>query len=117
VDWASYHYLPVIFLAVFAQTFAGFGSGQVAMTLLPQMIGLRVATPVVALMSVTLETVSLVRHRAAINPRAVWRLIAGALGISIWFRRRRIWRRLQLIGTGSGGLWEQPALGAARVQR
>lgn len=79
MDFSAYFFLGVIFLAVFTQTLAGFGSGLVAMALLPPLIGLRVAAPVVALMSVMLETVLLIRHRDAINPRAVWRLIAGAL--------------------------------------
>ena len=79
MDLSAYVFLGVIFLAVFTQTVAGFGSGLVAMALLPQLIGLRVAAPLVALMSVTLEAVLLIRHRDAINVRAVWRLIAGAL--------------------------------------
>lgn len=78
-DISEYFFLGVIFLAVFTQTVAGFGSGLVAMALLPEMIGLRIASPVVALMGVTLELVLLIRHREAISPAAVWRLIVGAL--------------------------------------
>lgn len=89
-DLSTYFFLGVIFLAVFTQTVAGFGSGLVAMALLPSMLGLRVAAPVVALMSVTLEAILLIRHRDAINPHAVWRLIIGALAgipLGIFFLR------------------------------
>ncbi|HBY08093.1 MAG TPA: sulfite exporter TauE/SafE family protein [Chloroflexi bacterium] len=68
----------VIFLAVFTQSMAGFGSALVAMALLPAVIGLQVATPLVALMMTTIEIFLLIRYRESINFRAVLPLIASA---------------------------------------
>ena len=38
-----------IFLAVFTQSLAGFGSALIAMALLPGIVGIQIATPLVAL--------------------------------------------------------------------
>jgi uncharacterized protein len=69
----------VIFLAVFTQSLSGFGSALVAMALLPPLIGLQAATPLVALMMTTIEFFLLIRYRQAFNIRAVWRIILAAL--------------------------------------
>ncbi len=74
--------LLVIFLAVFIQTLTSFGSGLVAMAFLPAILGVRTATPLVVLVTCTLELVLLVRLRANFNFKAVWRLaLAAWLGI------------------------------------
>ena len=69
----------MIFLGVFTQTLTGFGSALVTMAVLPAVLGIRTASPLVALMAVTLEVILLIRYRSAINLGAVWRLSAAAI--------------------------------------
>jgi len=74
----------VIFLAVFTQTITGFGSALVSMAVLPQVLGIRTAAPLVALMASVLELVLLVRYHRALDLQAVWRIAAASLfGIPI----------------------------------
>ena len=68
----------IIFLAVFIQSLSGFGSALVAMALLPVVIGIRVATPLVALVMITIEVFLLFRYRQALNIEAVWRIVAAS---------------------------------------
>jgi uncharacterized membrane protein YfcA len=69
----------VIFLAVFTQSLSGFGSALVAMSLLPAIVGIRVATPLVALVGFTLEIVLIVRYHQSLDVRAIWRIVLAAL--------------------------------------
>lgn len=74
----------ITFLAIFTQTVSGFGSGLVAMVLLPTFIALRTAVPLVALVSLIGECLILLKYRHALNFRAVVRLAAASLlGIPI----------------------------------
>jgi hypothetical protein len=79
-------FLPilVIFFAVFTQSLTGFGVALVAMSLLPEMIGIQTATPLVALVAMTLESFLLLRYRTALNLKAILPLMAAsAVGIPI----------------------------------
>ena len=69
----------VAFLAAFTQGLTGFGSALVAMAVLPGLLGIRVAAPLVALMAGTIEGVLLARYRHAFNLCAVWRLVLAML--------------------------------------
>ena len=69
----------IIFLAVFTQSLSGFGSALVAMALLPAMIGIHQAAPLVALVMGTIEIFLLIYYRQALNIRAIWRIIAASL--------------------------------------
>jgi uncharacterized membrane protein YfcA len=71
--------LVIIFFAVFTQTLTGFGSGLVAMAILPSLLGVRTAAPLVILVTSTLELIVLIRLRANFNMRVVWRLVVTAL--------------------------------------
>ncbi len=74
----------VIFVSAFTQTLTGFGSALVSMSILPPLLGIQVASPLVALMAITLESILLIRLRGAIDLRAVWRLsLAALVGIPI----------------------------------
>ncbi len=74
----------VLLLSAFTQTLTGFGSALVSMSILPSLFGLQVASPLVALMAITLELILLIRFRGAINLRAVWRMsLASVAGIPI----------------------------------
>lgn len=71
--------LPIFFLGIFAQSVTGFGSALVAMALLPSLLGLQVASPLVALVAATTEGLLLIRYRSAVNLEPVWRLCVGAV--------------------------------------
>ena len=74
----------IMFLAVLTQTVTGFGLALVSMALLSQWLGIQVAAPLVAMIAALLEITLLIRHRAALNWRAVWRLsLASVLGIPL----------------------------------
>ena len=74
----------IVFLAVFTQSLTGFGSALVSMAVLPELLGIQVAAPLVALMAGTLEALLLVRYWRDLNLRAVWRLaVASVIGIPI----------------------------------
>ena len=76
--------LLVIYFAVFTQSVTGFGSALVAMAFLPEMIGIQVAAPLVALMAVTIEFFLMIRYRSSLNPSALWRLVlASIVGIPL----------------------------------
>lgn len=77
----------VAFLAASIQSLTGFGSALVAMGLLPALIGLASAAPLVALLTGTIETALLLRYRQSIRWGAIGRLIVGLLvgsPIGIW---------------------------------
>ena len=74
----------IVFIAVFTQSLAGFGVALVAMALLPTLVSIQVATPLVALVGLTLETFLLIRYRSALNIRAVLPLaLAAMIGIPL----------------------------------
>ena len=74
----------VIFLAVFTQSLSGFGLALVAMALLPLIVDIHVATPLVAMVAVTIEFFLLIKYRRALNLQIVWRLVlASFLGIPL----------------------------------
>ena len=69
----------VVFLAVFTQSLSGFGVALVAMALLPALIGIKVATPLVALIALVLEIVLVTRYWKSIEFRAVWHIALAAV--------------------------------------
>lgn len=69
----------VIFLAAFTQSLSGFGLALVSMALLPAVIGIHVATPLVALVAIAIEIVLLIRYREALDVRAIWRVVLAAV--------------------------------------
>ncbi len=80
----------VVFLAVFTQSLSGFGIALVAMAFLPELVGIRIATPLVALVALTLECFLLWRYRAELNLRAVWPIaLTSIFGIplGVWALR------------------------------
>ena len=71
----------VVFLAVFTQSLSGFGVALVAMALLPALIGIQVATPLVALIALVLEAVLVFRYRQSIG---ISRRLEYRLGCCGW---------------------------------
>jgi uncharacterized membrane protein YfcA len=81
------HYLLVgliVFAAVFVQCLSGFGSALVAMPLLLPMLGPKGAGPLMALVSVVVQAILLVRYRRSLSLGAIWRLsLASVLMIPL----------------------------------
>lgn len=69
----------IIFLAVFIQSVAGFGVALVSMAILPGLVGVKVAAPLVALVALTIEIILLWRYKAALNLRAIWQVVIASL--------------------------------------
>jgi uncharacterized membrane protein YfcA len=82
--------IAVVFLGVFTQSLAGFGSALVAMALLPALIGVRTAAPLVAVLALTTELVLLLKYRSKLNVRAIGSLVAASIigiPIGVWALR------------------------------
>jgi len=69
----------VVFLAVFTQSLSGFGIALVAMALLPSVIGIRLATPLVALVAIAMEAVLVIHYREALEVRSIWKVVLAAV--------------------------------------
>lgn len=68
-----------IFLGTFTQSLTGFGIGLVTMAVLPSLLGLRVAAPLVALAGTVLEVTMLIRYHQSLQVRSIWRLIVASI--------------------------------------
>lgn len=68
-----------IFLGAFTQSLTGFGVALVAMAILPSLVGLKVATPLVAMSALTLESLLLFRYRKSFQVKSVWMLMVASL--------------------------------------
>jgi uncharacterized membrane protein YfcA len=81
--------LPIVLVALAAgltQGMTGFGSALVSMAILPSLIGLRVAAPLVALFAGTIEISLLLRYRRSFSLAAIRRLalaLVAAIPIGI----------------------------------
>ena len=69
----------IVFLAVFTQSLSGFGVALVSMALLPAVVGIKIATPLVAIVSLLLEVVLVLRYLESLEIRAVWRIALAAV--------------------------------------
>jgi hypothetical protein len=83
--------LGIVFLAVFIQSASGFGLALVSMAILAGLFGIQVATPLVAVIGLTLEIILLVIYHMHLNIRAVWKItLASLAGIPfgiLWLRQ------------------------------
>jgi uncharacterized membrane protein YfcA len=68
-----------VFLAAFTQSLSGFGSALIAMAMLPPILGLKIATPLVALLIIPLEISLIVHYRHALNIAVIWRVVFASL--------------------------------------
>jgi len=69
----------VIFIGAFTQSLTGFGMGLVTMAVLPSLLGLRLAAPLVALSGIVLEAIMLFRYRESLQLKSIWRLLVASL--------------------------------------
>ena len=76
-----YPLLPafILFLGAFTQSMTGFGSALVAMAILPSLLGLPVAAPLVAATGLVLESMLTLRYRQSLRVDAIWRMLAASL--------------------------------------
>jgi uncharacterized protein len=76
--------VTVVFLAAMLQVLSGFGFALIVMPLATLLLDLHTAAPLVALISLTVYTINLIRYRQAINIREVLHLaMASALGVPV----------------------------------
>jgi len=79
--------VAIVLFAAFVQTLSGFGFALMVMPLLTILVGLRRAAPLVALAGLTLYLLNLIRHRRALDPKEVLRLMAASVPgifVGIW---------------------------------
>ncbi len=79
-----------VFLAGFVQGVLGFGFGLVAMGLIPLLIGVKAAVPLVAVFAGSVNLVLLLRFRGNLDARAAAPLLGGAvlgIPIGVWLLR------------------------------
>lgn len=69
----------VVFLGCFTQSLTGFGVALVTMALLPSLIGLQAATPLVALVGIVLEVLILIRYRESLKFKSILGLIISCI--------------------------------------
>ncbi len=74
----------ILFISSFIRSTFGFGDALVAMPLLSLVMGLRSATPLVALIASTIALTILLRNWTRVDIRSAWRLVVSSLmGIPI----------------------------------
>ena len=69
----------ILFVSTFVRSALGFGDALVAMPLLVLLVGVKVATPVVAFAASTIAVTILLRHWRSVDVRATWRLVVASL--------------------------------------
>ena len=74
----------IVFAAVFVQGMVGFGAALVSMPLLSTQIDLHITTPLVALLTTTMELGTVIYFRKTIHFKTVWKLsIPSLIGIPL----------------------------------
>jgi uncharacterized membrane protein YfcA len=71
--------LLILFVSTFVRSALGFGDALLAMPLLALLLGVRVATPLVAFAASTIAVTILLRHWRSVDVRATWRLVVASL--------------------------------------
>ncbi len=77
-------FAAAIVLACFVQAVAGFGLPMIATSVLVALFGIKATVPLMAIIVLELQLLMVVRYRAALDLRTVWRISAAAtVGIPI----------------------------------
>jgi uncharacterized protein len=81
----------IVLAGCFTQSLTGFGVALVTMAILPPVLGLQIATPLVALVAIALEFLMLIRYRASLKFKSILGLLLSSLiaipaGV-LYFRR------------------------------
>jgi len=69
----------ILFISTFIRSAFGFGDAVVAMPLLSMIIGLQLATPLVAFIAVTISMIIVVKNHKHIDFHVTWRLVLSSL--------------------------------------
>jgi len=84
IDPTTLSILGIVFVSSFIRSAFGFGDALVSMPVLVMLIGLKTATPLVALISSTIAAAILIRCWRSIEVKSAWRLVISSLvGIPI----------------------------------
>jgi len=84
MDWTVLAVMGVFFLAAFTQSVAGFGLALVSMAFLPGILGIRAATPLVALGGLIIEVVLLARFWKYLSLAEIWPVVlASFIGMPV----------------------------------
>jgi hypothetical protein len=91
LDLTSFLIAAVVFLGCFTQSLTGFGVALVMMAVLPSILGLEVATPLVALVGIILEIFMLIRYRATLQFKSILGLLVSsviAIPVGVFYLRQ-----------------------------
>ena len=91
LDTTSLFILLAVFLGCFTQSLTGFGVALVMMAVLPSLVGLHTATPLVALTAIVLEVLMLIRYRSALRFKSILGLLVSsliAIPVGVFYFRR-----------------------------
>jgi len=69
----------ILFISTFIRSAFGFGDAVIAMPLLSMIIGLQLATPLVAFIAVTISLIIVIKNHQYIDFQATWRLVLSSL--------------------------------------
>jgi len=113
VDNTDFYFVAIIiFFGSLSQSLTGFGAGLVTMAFLPRFLGIRLASPVVALVNLALEAILMIRFRQAFQFHTVWPMIVASaimIPLGVWGLSRLnevfVTRILGLVMIGYS-LWE-----------
>ena len=76
--------LIIVFIATFTASTLGFGFGLISMPLLALFMDIKVVTPLVAVISITLSTFIIAQSRKEVDFKNIWKLVlASVLGIPV----------------------------------
>ena len=95
--------LMIVLFSTFVRSAFGFGDALIAMPLLTLVVGLKTATPVVALIASTISLTILVRHWRDVQVGSAWRLIVSTLigiPVGLWLLKGAYEETLKLILAG-----------------
>lgn len=79
MDYSLISVFLVVLAGCFTQSLTGFGVALVTMAMLPSVVGLQAATPLVALVAIVLELLMLVRYRTSLKFRSIQGLLLSSL--------------------------------------
>lgn len=91
MDLTSFLIAAVVFLGCFTQSLTGFGVALVMMAVLPSILGLEVATPLVALVGIILEIFMLIRYRTTLQFKSILGLLVSsviAIPVGVFYLRQ-----------------------------
>ena len=69
----------ILFMAAFVQSISGFGGALVPMAFLPALIGIHAASPLVAICTILIEIVLLIRFHQELSLREIWKVVLASI--------------------------------------